>query len=395
MPVVRLKKNRERTMLHRHPWVFSGAVQSVEGDPAAGDVVTVVDSAGIFLARGYYNGRSSIRVRVLEWGEDRAIDESWWRERITAAVERRASLAAAEQTDAYRLVHAEADFLPGLVVDRYGDYVVVQFLTAGVERVRDIIIDALSDVLNPAAVFDRSDDKTREKEGLKPSTGVLKGTPPEGPLNIVENGLRFLVDFNTGQKTGFYLDQRDNRRVVAGYAAGRRVLDAFSYTGAFSVYAGSAGAAALTLVESSVTAVELAGKNLELNRVPTDNVEIIRGDVFERLRAFRDEGRRFDLVILDPPKFARTKTQAEQALRGYKDINLSAMKILEPGGLLATFSCSGGVDAEAFGMAVSWAGLDAGRDVQILKKLGQPEDHPILATFAESEYLKGLVCRVL
>jgi len=393
--VVRLKKNRERTLLHHHPWVFSGAVDTVDGAPAAGDVVTVTAAGGGFLGRGYYNERSSIRVRILEWSEDVAVDESWWWERLASAARRRESLAADERTNAYRLVYAEADGLPGLVVDRYGDYLVVQFLTAGVEQVRDVVINALGDVMSPAAIFDRSDDKTREKEGLKPATGLIAGTAPDGPVEIVENGLKFLVDFNTGQKTGFYLDQRDNRVVVEGYAAGRRVLDAFSYSGAFSAYAARAGAEALTLVESSVTAAEFAGKNLELNGYGGGGAELIRGDVFETMRIFRDESRRFDLIILDPPKFARTRTQADQALRGYKDVNMTAMKILEPGGILATFSCSGGVDAEAFTRAVSWAGLDAGREIQILRKLGQPEDHPVLATFPESEYLKGLVCRVL
>ena len=395
MAIVRLKKKRERTLLHRHPWVFSGAVDSVDGEVSAGDVVTVVGTDGTFLGRGYYNERSSIRVRVLEWNENREVDESWWRERITDAIERRSPLVAVERTNAYRLVHAEADGLPGLVVDRYGDYLAVQFLTAGVERVRDVVINVLNESLRPAAIFDRSDDKTREKEGLKPATGLITGTVPDGPVGITENGLKFLVDFNTGQKTGFYLDQRDNRVVAAGYAADRRVLDAFCYTGAFSVYAARAGADTLTLVESSATAVELARKNLELNDAGGEDAELIRGDVFEVLRAFRDDGRRYDMIVLDPPKFARTRVQAEQALRGYKDINMTAMNILEPGGILATFSCSGGVDAVAFTRAVSWAGLDAGRDVQILQKLGQPLDHPVLATFPESEYLKGLVCRVL
>lgn len=394
-PVVYLEKDRERSLLHRHPWVFSGAVASVEGDPEPGDVVSVVGADRTFLGWGYYNKRSNIRARILDWREECTIDESWWRERVAAAVARRSALAADDDTNAYRLIHAETDMLPGLIVDRYADYVVVQFLTAGVERVRDPIIDALNEQLKPTAIYDRSDADTRKREGLRPATGILSGRAPEGPVEITENGLRFLVDFTTGQKTGFYLDQRENRVAVARYTEERSVLDAFSYTGAFSVHAGRAGAGALTLVESSQTAIELARRNIELNQVGGNDPEIVKGDVFDVLRSYRDEGRRFQAIVLDPPKFARTKTQAKKAMRGYKDINMLAMKILEPGGILATFSCSGGVTVEAFTLAVSWAGLDAGREVQILRRLGQPEDHPVLATFPESEYLKGLICRVL
>jgi 23S rRNA (cytosine1962-C5)-methyltransferase len=397
MAVITLKKGREKSLLNRHPWVFSGAVDRVTGDsgdgPAPGEVVDVVDAAGEWVARGYYNAGSNIRVRVLEWEENVAIDQAWWRSWISEAVNRRSALAANEGTNAYRLVHAEADMLPGLIADRYGDYVVVQILTAGVERVRGVVVDALGDLVKPVAIFDRSDADTRKREKLQPSTGVIAGTPPDGPVEIVENGLRFLVDFSSGQKTGFYLDQRDNRLIAAQWARGRDVLDAFSYTGAFSAYAGRAGARSLTLLESSKTAAGLALGNLELNEVGA-NAEVIRGDVFNVLRAWRDEGRRFGMVVLDPPKFARTRAQSEQALRGYKDINMLAMKLLEPGGILVTFSCSGGVDAQQFTMAVAWAGLDAGRYVQIVRRLGQPEDHPVLASIPESEYLKGLVCRV-
>lgn len=402
MYVVRLKQNRERSLLHRHPWVFSGAVESVDGEPTAGEVVTVVGADGTFLGRGYYNGRSNMRVRILEWREDVEVDACWWKERIASAIARRGDPAlllnapeASATTNAYRLVHAEADLLPGLIVDRYADFVVVQFLTAGTERVRDVVVNALDEQLSPSGILDRSDADTRKKEGLQPATGLISGRSPDGPVEVLENGFRFLVDFSTGQKTGFYLDQRDNRTAVSRYAAGRRVLDAFSYTGAFSVYAAKAGAAGVTLVESSGTAIELARQNLKLNGVDDTQVEMQQADVFEALRKYRDAGARFDMVILDPPKFARTKVQAEKAMRGYKDINLLAMKLLTPGGILASFSCSGGVDIEAFTLAVSWAGLDADRDVQVLQRLGQPADHPVLASFPESEYLKGLICRIV
>jgi 23S rRNA (cytosine1962-C5)-methyltransferase len=394
MAFVRLKKRREKSLLNRHPWVFSGAVDSVTGSPEPGDIVNVFDADDSWLACGYYNGNSNIRVRVLEWEEGKTIDESWWRDRIAAAVDRRSLLMAGADTSAYRLVFSEADGLPGLIVDRYGDHVAVQLLTAGVERQRVLITGILEDVLKPAAIFDRSDDETRRKEKLKPSTGAISGTPPDGPIEILENGHAFYVDFFSAQKTGFYLDQRDNRRLVAAHAGGLDVLDAFSYTGAFSVYAGRAGAKSLTLVESSKTAIDIAGRNVQRNAVHAP-CEYIQGDVFDVLRSQLEAGRRYGLVILDPPRFARTPTQADQALRGYKDINMLAMKLLAPDGVLATFSCSGGVDVAQFTRAVAWAALDAGRQVQVTRRLGHPQDHPVLLSVPESEYLKGLICRVL
>jgi len=397
--VVKLKNNREKSLLNRHPWVFSGAVDGeATGDsdagPAPGEIVDVVSAGGQWLARGYYNGESNIRVRVLEWNREVEIDEAWWHSRIAASVDRRARLAEDGATNAYRLVHAEADMLPGLIADRYGDYVVVQLLTAGAERVRQVILDALTEAVGPAAIFDRSDADSRKREKLQPSTGLIAGEAPGGAIEITESGRRFLVDFSTGQKTGFYLDQRDNRNYVSDLAGGRDVLDAFSYLGAFSVSAGLAGAKSLTLVESSRTALELAEKNLALNETGAD-AELVQGDVFEVLRAWRQEDRRYGLVVLDPPKFARTRAQADKAMRGYKDINMLAMNLLEPGGVLATFSCSGGVDVQQFSMAVSWAALDAGREVQVVRRLAQPEDHPTLLSAPETEYLKGLICRVL
>lgn len=400
MAVVKLKKGREKSLLNRHPWVFSGAVGRVESvagsgadSPSPGDIVDVVGADGTWLARGYYNENSNIRVRVLEWDEDVKIDDAWWRYKLAAAVDRRTAFAADDRTNAYRLVHAEADALPGLVVDRYGDVLAVQFLTAGVERVRRSIVDILIDLAKPTTLVERSDAGTRRREKLQPSTGLIAGRALDGPVEVLENGCRFLVDFSTGQKTGFYLDQRDNREIAAKWAQGRSVLDAFCYTGAFSVYAGRGGAASLTLVESSRTALGLARQNLALNGAD-DRAELVQGDVFDVLRLLRNEGRRFGMVILDPPKFARTRAQVDQALRGYKDINMLAMALLEPKGILATFSCSGGVDARQFTTAVSWAGLDAERNVQILRRLGQPEDHPVLTSVPESEYLKGLICRL-
>lgn len=394
MAVVRLKHRREKSLLQRHPWVYSGAVDTVDGDAGPGEVVTVVDSGGGFLATGYYNERSKIAVRVLSWTEGETIDDDWWRGRIAAAIAARSPLFADGLTTAGRLVHAEADALPGLVVDRYADVVVVQCLTAGVERVRDLVAGTIRDVLGDVVVYERSDAPARVREGLGPSVGPIAGGVPE-PVDVLENGHRFRVDVAAGQKTGFYLDQRENRAAAAPFAAGRDVLDAFCYTGAFSVYAAAAGAATVTLADSSEPALEAAEANLAANGVDESRSELLCGDVFDILRAYRDEGRRFGMIVVDPPRFASSRHQVEKALRAYKDANMLAMQLLEPGGILATFSCSGGVDITSFTLAVSWAGIDAGRDVQIIRRLGQGLDHPVLATFPESEYLKGLLCRIV
>ncbi len=392
MATVTLQPKRDRATRHRHPWIFAKSVDAVAGSPAPGEVVDVRDARGEFLGRGYYNEHSRIRVRMLVW-DDRAIDAAFWRSRVEAAVRRREPLARGSETNAYRLIHAEADLLPGLVVDRYADAVVVQLLTAGVERARDFIVEALASLPGVRALFERSDTASRAREGLPAVTGVIRGDAPKN-IEVVENGHTFLVNIETGQKTGFYLDQRDNRALVAAHARGRDVLDAFCHTGAFAVYCARAGAKALSLVDSSSPALTTARWNLEKNGTGECTVAMRHADVFEELRAMREAGRRFDLVILDPPKFATNQHQVDKALRAYKDVNLLAMQLLAPDGLLATFSCSQAIDAASFTMAVSWAGVDAARDVQIIHRLGQGIDHPVLATFPESEYLKGLLCRV-
>lgn len=392
MAIVTLEPKRDRATRHRHPWIFANSVNTVKGSPNPGDLVDVADARGEFLGRGYYNEHSRIRVRMLAW-DDRAIDAAFWRARVDAAVRRRESLARASDTNAYRLVHAEADLLPGLIADRYRDVVVVQVLTAGIERARDEIVEALASVDGVRCVFERSDTASRTREGLAASVGALRGEVP-GSVEVLENGHAFLVNVESGQKTGFYLDQRDNRSVVAEHARDGDVLDAFCHTGAFAAYAARAGAKSLTLVDSSGPALSTARSNLERNGAGESMVTTRQADVFEELRAMRDAGRRFDLVVLDPPKFATNQHQVDKALRAYKDVNLLAIQLLSPGGLLATFSCSQAVDAASFTMVVSWAGVDAARDVQIIRRLGQGLDHPILATFPESEYLKGLLCRV-
>jgi len=396
---VLLRRGREKPVLNRHPWIFSGAIKHIEGEVADGDVVTVADYQGLFLARGYLNRRSQITVRLLTWDEGEVIGGDFWRRRLERAFASRRALAEdpstkARLSTAYRLVNAESDLLPGLIVDRYGDYLVVQFLTLGIERWKAELVGLMDDLLKPRGIYERSDVEVRKKEGLAQVTGLLHGKEPPDLVEITENGHRFLVDIKKGHKTGFYLDQRENRQRLTRYCRGKEVLNCFAYTGAFAVYAAAAGAGRITNVESSAEALELARRNVALNGFADRDDEYVEGDVFQVLRAYRDQGRTFDLIILDPPKFAYSQHQVESACRGYKDINLLAMHIIAPGGILFTFSCSGRVNPDLFQKVLFGASVDAGRDVQIIEKLSQASDHPILLTFPESEYLKGLVCRV-
>jgi 23S rRNA (cytosine1962-C5)-methyltransferase len=395
-----LKPGREKPVVNRHPWIFSGAVDRVEGAAENGDLVRVADHRGEFLATGYLNHRSQIIVRLLSWAPGEAVDSAFWQRCLQRAIAGRSRLAADATTNAYRLVYAEADGLPGLVVDRYGDWLVLQCLTLGMARRRDEIVTLLADLAfwsgvgqpSPAGIYARDDADVRRKEGLPLETGLLWGAEPPDRLEIVEHERRFLVDVRRGHKTGFYLDQRENRRRTAAYCAGADVLNAFAYTGGFGVYAGLAGARSVVNIDTSFEALTLAEENLALNGCPAQ--ELIAGDVFQVLRDYRDSGRAFDLVVLDPPKFATSQAQVMAASRGYKDVNLLAMQLLRPGGILVTFSCSGLVSADLFQKIVFGASVDAGRDVQILEPLVQAPDHPVLLTFPESAYLKGLLCRV-
>jgi len=392
---VRLVKGREKPVKNRHPWLFSGAISGIEGQPGDGDIVDVMDQQGQFLARGYYNSHSQIAVRLLTWNPDEEINADFFQEAIAHSVARRQALAADARTDAYRLVHAESDLLPGLIVDRYSGYLVTQFLTLGIDRWKREIVACLADMLFSEGIYERSDVDLREKEGLPPVVGALWGGTPPDRVEIRENGHRFAVDIKAGQKTGFYLDQRDNRVRVAAYCGNREVLNAFSYTGAFAVYAAAGGAKRIVNVDSSAEALEIARDNMALNGLADRDSEYVIGDVFAILRRYRERGQRFDLIILDPPKFAYTRSQVEAACRGYKDINWLAMQLLRPNGILCTFSCSGLVSADLFQKVIFGASVDAGRDVQILEKLSQATDHPVLLSFPEGEYLKGLICRVL
>lgn len=388
-----LKSGREKAVLRRHPWIFSGAVQQVEGEPASGETVGVYDAHGQFLAWGAYSPESQIRLRIWSWDQDATIDRDFFVEQIQNAVQLREALFDKSDTTAYRLIHAESDRLPGLIVDQYKDTVVIQILSAGIERWREEIVTALVEFLHPTCIYERSDVAVRELEGLPKRTGVAYGTLPEQPITISENKLRFKVDVVEGQKTGFYLDQRDNHRFCRGIAKGKSVLNCFAYTGGFTVEALAGGAASVLSIDSSEDALALAKENVSLNNLPLDKCDWIVGDVFEELRTLRDRGEGYDLIILDPPKFAPTASQARQAARGYKDINLYGFKLLNPGGVLMTFSCSGGIDENFFQKIVADAALDAGVDAQILYRLSQSADHPTHLTFPEGTYLKGLVVR--
>jgi 23S rRNA (cytosine1962-C5)-methyltransferase len=395
-PKIFLKPGKDKPVLSHHPWIFSGAIARVE-NANDGDTVDVLDAAGQFLARGYYNSRSQIAVRLWTW-RDEPIDREFFRRRLQTAIAARASLNADASTNAYRWVNAESDGLPGLIVDRYADFIVVQFLTLGAEKFKTEIIDGLQELVAPRGIYERSDVDVREKEGLQSSVGVLRGDEPPEQVQVIENSLRFLVDVKRGHKTGFYLDQRENRQRVAEEQRRRgagEILNVFSYTGGFSVYVCAANKNARVInLDASRDALELARENLRLNDCAA-RAEFVESDAFQALRKYRDSGKSFDAIILDPPKFVHTRSQLNAGLRGYKDINLLAFKLLKPGGMLATFSCSGQVSAELFQKVVFEAATDANRDAQIIAKLSHAADHPILLAFPESEYLKGLVCRVI
>lgn len=394
MPSVILKPGREKSVQRHHPWIFSGAIARVEGDPQPGETVVVRAADGTPLASGAYSPQSQIAVRAWTFDPTGTVDPAFLRSRLERAFALRHSSFNIRHSNAYRLVNAESDGLPGLIVDRYGDYLVCQFLTAGAEFWKREIVTLLADLHPYTGIYERSDVEVREKEGLALATGVLAGSPPPDELEIEEYACRFVVDVRHGHKTGFYLDQRDNRVLMAEYAAGREVLNGFAYTGAFGIWALKGGAARVVNVESSASVLELARRNIELNSLDGDKVENVVGDVFQVLRYYRDARRQFDLIVLDPPKFAESRSQVERATRGYKDINLLAFKLLRPGGLLFTFSCSGLIAPDLFQSVVAGAALDAGRDAQILQRLTQAPDHPVALNFPEGEYLKGLVCRV-
>ncbi len=389
-----LKPGRDKPVRQGHPWVFSGAIAQLPGAARDGDVVNVAARDGTWLARGLLNRASQIQVRLLTWERDEVIDHDFWRRRMEQAILRRAGLT--HTTNALRLINGESDYLPGLTVDRYDRWLVVQVGALGIDQRKRDLAAILLELTGCAGVVERSEAAVRRHEGLAPATGLLMGVAPHAPIEVHEDGLRFVVDVLAGQKTGFYPDQRANRRRVAAYCAGARVLNAFSYTGAFAVHALAAGAGHVTNLDSSMEALQMAEENLRRNGFdPETCSENIVGDVFQILRDWRHDANRptFDVIVLDPPKFAQSQAQVERALRGYKEINLQALHLLAPNGILATFSCSGLVSADLFQKVVFGAAVDAHRQVQVLEWLRQDSDHPIAITFPEGEYLKGLICR--
>ena len=384
-----LKKGREKSLKRRHPWIFSGAVEKAGGKP--GETLLVCDVAGNPLALAAYSPDSQIRARVWSFDVSASIDKDFFQRRIEKSLKLREQLPASKHTNAMRLIHGESDGLPGLVVDRYADVLVAQFLASGVEAWREEILNLLIDISGCEAVFERSDAEVRKLEGLKPRVGFARGNRNASRCPIVEYGLNFRVDVEQGQKTGFFLDQRENRQRVRALAAGREVLDGFCYTGGFAIAALAGGAKRISAIESSLDALNIAKENLAANPLDASKVEFVQADVFKHLRLLRDKGAKYDLIVLDPPKLAPTAAHARNAARAYKDINLLAFKLLSPGGLLATFSCSGGISAELFQSIVAGAALDAGGEAKIIERFTAAADHPVALEFPEGDYLKGLL----
>lgn len=401
---------REKPLRNHHPWIFSGAIARVE-NANDGDTVEVYDAAGEWLARASYNSRSQIAARVWTFEREEKIDREFFKRRLRRALEIRESVGVNSRSPlrAFRWVNAESDGLPGIFIDSYADFIVAQFLTLGAELHKKEVVESLLEIFDSARVdtppseggaggglrgiYERGDVDVRKKEGLQAVTGVLYGAEPPDKIEIEENGLRFLVDVKRGHKTGFYLDQRLNRRRAAPYLRGE-VLNAFAYTGGFGIYAAQNPDTRVVNLDASASSLDLARENFSLNGMDA-RAEFLVADAFQKLREFRAEGRRFDSIVLDPPKFASSQAQLERALRGYKDINLLAFQLLRPGGTLVTFSCSGLVSADLFQKVIFGAARDAAREGLIVEKLLQAPDHPISLAFPESEYLKGLIVRVL
>ncbi len=394
MDAIILKPGRDKSVRQQHPWIFSGSIAHLKGDPGLGDTVEVYAAGGEMLAKAAYSPQSNIRARIWTWDPDETVDADFFQRRVQGALALRRLIAPPENTDALRLVHAESDGVPGFIADRYNHTLVVQVLSAGAERWRDVLVEALVHETGARTVVERSDVDVRALEGLPERVGVLHGPPPEERLLIRENGLQFLVDVLHGQKTGFYIDQRDNRQRVRELVSGRRLLNCFSYTAAFSIYALAGGASEVLSVDSSAAALSWGAENVALNGFTAEKANWLEGDVFHVLRTMRDSRQVWDAIILDPPKFAPTAAQAERAARGYKDINLLAFKLLRPGGLLFTFSCSGGVSMDLFQKIVAGAALDAGVQTRMIDRLEQGPDHPVALNFPEGAYLKGLVIQV-
>lgn len=396
IPTLILKPGKERALLRRHPWVYSTGVANVKGKPQSGDTIKIVDNKGNFLAWGAYSPESALRARCWSFNEQDVINEEWIRARVFEAIRARDNLKS--RTNAIRLIFGEADFLPGLIVDQYDTQLVTQFQAAGVEKWRPEIGKALTDATGFTQVFDRSDAATRAREGLPERKEVLEGEEPPEKIQIDEDGILYGVDVRMGHKTGFYVDQRDNRLLARQLAEtfrkvhgrGMRALNCFCYTGGFSLALAKGGAEEVISIDSSADALEMAKSNAKLNGFNESQMKWVEANVFEQLRKYRDAGEKFDLVILDPPKFASSHHHVEKAARAYKDINLNGLRLLNEGGQLLTFSCSGAIDVDLFQKIVAGAVIDAKTDAWMISRLGAGSDHPLLMTHPEGEYLKGL-----
>ena len=394
LPQLVLQDSREKSLKRLHPWVFSKAVKTVSGNPADGQTIEVVSSKGEWLGYAAYSGQSQIRARVWSFKPDDIIDAAFFQQRIARAWQLRTELFDLQQTNGLRVVAAESDGLPGVTIDKYDSVLVCQLLSAGADYWRNAIVEALKALFPEHSIYERSDVDVRKKEGLKPVTGWLHLPRDSGEIVIKEHGMSLLVDVINGHKTGFYLDQRASRAAAKRYAKDKSVLNCFSYTGTFAVAALQGGAASVTNADLSELALNTALKNAELNKLDLSRLTNVKFDVFKLLRQYREQGQQFDMVILDPPKFAESKAQLMGACRGYKDINMVAMQIVKPGGLLLTFSCSGLMEDSLFQKIVADAAVDAKRDCLFIEKLTQDSDHPIASFYPEGSYLKGLVCKI-
>jgi 23S rRNA (cytosine1962-C5)-methyltransferase len=395
MPQIILHPDKERSVFRRHPWLFAGSVAHLKGRANPGDTVEVLTDDGRPMGKAAWSPKSQIRARMWTFDPDETIDDAFFKRRVAQSVARRDVMPELRGQQGLRLIHAESDGLPGVIADQYGDTVVVQLTSTGADKWRKAIVNALVKVTGCGRVFERSDSDVRSMEGLEPVTGWIHGEAPNAAIAIEENGVRLGIDVAGGHKTGFYLDQRDNRRLLGELSAGKSVLNCFCYTGGFSLQALAGGATHVLSIDSSGPALDQARANIALNpRLPADRAEWQEADVFLALREYRKAGRTFDVIVLDPPKFAPSAAHAERAARAYKDINLLGFRLLNPGGLLMTYSCSGGIGLELFQKIVAGAALDAGRDTRIVRRLQGAADHPIGLAYPEGEYLKGLLVQV-
>lgn len=390
-----LAKGREKSLLRRHPWIFSGAIERVEGKPLSGETLDVFDKGGNWLARAAWSADSQIRGRVWTFDRDEQIDQDFFVRRLQQAQQWRNVVAARDDLTGYRLIAGESDGLPGITIDRYDNFLVLQLLSSGAEFQRLNLMNALRECYPECNIYERSDVAVRKKEGLKQVTGLLHGEEPPKLLSIRENGVQILVDIKEGHKTGFYLDQRESRLAASRYVNGKKVLNCFCYTGAFGLFALKGNCKQVVNVDVSQPALDIARQNAELNGFDMSRAEFVRADVFKLLREYREQGEKFDVIIMDPPKFIENKGQLAGGCRGYKDINMLAMQLLNPGGTLLTYSCSGLMESGLFQKILADAALDAKREVQFVEQFTQAADHPVLSTYPEGLYLKGFACRVI